>query len=166
MAAAFGGLLSLPSWAQHWTPESVAGSPLLSALEESTLADLAETIIPETDIPGAKSLGVPAYIQKIVNDCMDTKAQETLKNGLYTVSDLAQKSSGGKTFSGMDTNQRLNFLNQLNAGADEETKDFFKLVKSLTIRGFTTSEYFQTNINHYQLVPGFYHGCVPVSTGK
>lgn len=169
MAVAFGGLLSLPSWAQNWTTESVAPtttSRFLSVADDALLAEIAETIIPETDIPGAKSLGVHTYIQKIVKDCMDTQAQEALENGLYTVGDISKKSKG-KDFVAMNPTERTAFLNELlTQVADEETKTFYNLVKNLTIRGFTTSEYYLTNIAHYQLVPGFYHGCVPISTSK
>lgn len=169
MAVAFGGLLSLPSWAQNWTTESVAPtttSRFLSVADDALLAEIAETIIPETDIPGAKSLGVHTYIQKIVKDCMDTQAQEALENGLYTVGDISKKSKG-KDFVAMNPTERTAFLNELlTQGADEETKTFYNLVKNLTIRGFTTSEYYLTNIAHYQLVPGFYHGCVPISISK
>ena len=98
MAVAFGGLLSLPSWAQNWTTESVAAQTAsrsyLSAADDALLAEIAETIIPETDIPGAKSLGVHTYIQKIVKDCMDTQAQDALENGLYTVGEISQTSKG------------------------------------------------------------------------
>ncbi len=170
MAVAFGGLLSLPSWAQNWTTESVAastaGHSFLSAADDALLAEIAETIIPETDIPGAKSLGVHTYIQKIVKDCMDTQAQDALENGLYTVGDISKKSKG-KDFVAMNQAERTSFLNELlTQGADEETKTFYNLVKTLTIKGFTTSEYYLTNVAHYQLVPGFYHGCVPISTSK
>ena len=36
----------------------------------------AETILPKTKTPGAKELGVPQFIDKMVNDTMDAAGKE------------------------------------------------------------------------------------------
>lgn len=66
LTAAVGGLMSLPSWAQAWTPETVKGPTLLTMAEEDTLAEIVETIIPETSTPGAKSLKVHQLIDELL----------------------------------------------------------------------------------------------------
>jgi len=58
LTMAFGGLISLPTWTSAWTPESIGHVSTLSFSEEATLAEIVETIIPETSTPGAKSLKV------------------------------------------------------------------------------------------------------------
>jgi len=45
-----------------------------------------------------------------------------------------------------------------------DVNDFYTAVKRLTIQSFVTSQYFLTKVQVYELVPGRYHGCVPVKT--
>ncbi len=157
-----GGLVSLPGWASNWNPTTLpTGQALLSPKADALLAEVVETIIPATDTPGAKALGVHTFIQKIVTDCMEPAAQDSLTNGLTAVDTLAQKTYN-KSFTALDTAQRTDLLKGMSQSAEANQKDFFTMVKAMTIRGYTTSEYVMNNIMHYQMIPGFYHGCVPV----
>ena len=160
MAGAVGGLISLPAWANGWTPETARSTrQIYTRSQLDLLADMAETIIPKTDTPGAKELDVHQFIQKMVTDCYEPKAQDTLRAGLDSLDGLAQKSFG-KPFSEGDATQRTGLLTQL--AQDPAQKEFYGLVKSLTIRGYLSSEYVMTNLTHYQFIPGHYYGCVPV----
>ena len=40
---------------------------------------------------------------------------------------------------------------------------FYRTNKRLVIRGYLGSQYFLTKIEVYELVPGRWHGCVPVT---
>ena len=162
MAGALGGLISLPAWANGWSTETVQSTrQILSAGQADQLAELVETIIPVTDTPGAKALNVHQFVQKMVADCYDKAAQENLQKGLDSLDGLA-KSSFNKPFAEGDTAQRTALLTQLSKSTDTAQKDFYSLVKNLTIRGYLTSEYVMTNLTHYQFIPGHYYGCVPV----
>ena len=162
LAGAVGGLISLPDWANGWTAETVRQHPqLLSLGQDELLAEITETIIPATDTPGAKALNVHQFIQKMVTDCYDEKAQETFRKGLDTTSELAQKSFG-KSFAEGNTAQRTALLTQLSQSTEPAQKEFYSLIKGLTIRGYMNSEYVMTNLTHYEMIPGRYHGCVPV----
>ena len=97
----------------------------------------------------------------MVTDCFDKPAQETLSNGLTTVDDLAQKSFG-KPFGEGDATQRTALLTQVSQSTDPAQKNFYSMVKNLTIRGYMNSEYVMTNLIHFEFIPGRYHGCVPV----
>lgn len=164
VALALGGLVSLPAWAENWNERSVSlSSSYFSPKESVLLAEVAETIIPVTDTPGAKELGVHNFIQKIVADCMDKKNQEFFSSGLAAVDTVAQKKFT-KPFASCDTGQRISILNEMEASPDK--KGFYSMVKGLTIRGYLTSEYVMTNLTHYEMVPGHYYGCVPVSSKK
>lgn len=164
MAVAAGALISLPGWAKGWTTETVQLTHnFLSRSQDDLLATIAETIIPATDTPGAKALNVHQFIQKIVVDCYDTPAQETVRKGLATVDEQAQKTFG-KPFAEGDTAQRTALLMQLSQSTDPAQKEFYSMVKGLTIRGYMNSEYVMTNLTHYQMIPGHYYGCVPVPT--
>lgn len=162
MAVAAGGLISLPAWAKGWTSETVRSThPFLTPGQDELLAEVAETIIPATDTPGAKALNINQFIRKMVADCYDKTAQENLRKGLDAVDAQAQKTFG-KPFAQGDVTQRTALLMQLAQSTDQTQKDFYSLVKGLTIRGYMNSEYVMTNLTHYQMAPGHYYGCVPV----
>ncbi len=162
MALAAGGLLNLPTWTNGWTLETVKSAQRLMPTEQmAVLTGLVDTLIPATDTPGAKELAVPQFIQKMVADCYDKAAQDKLAKGLSAVDELARQTYG-KPFADGDVSQRTELLGRLAQTADADQKAFYALVKGLTIRGYTTSEYVMTNLMHFQPIPGYYHGCVPV----
>ena len=162
MASAVGGFISLPAWANGWTAETVRSTrQILSGSQIDLLANLVETIIPATDTPGAKALNVHQFVQKMVADCYDKTAQGNLQKGLDSLDGLAQ-TAYSKPFTEGDAAQRTALVTQLSKSTDSAQKDFYSLVKNLTIRGYMTSEYVMTNLTHYQFIPGHYYGCVPV----
>lgn len=162
LTLAAGSLLALPAWASNWTKASMQlGQPLLTSSQQALLGELAETLIPASDTPGAKDLGVPAFVERMVNDCYEEAVQDKLKAGLATVETLAD-TRYKKPFTACDTTQRQTILQQLALTSDPDQKAFFTLVKNLTIQGFTTSEYVMTQHLHYVMAPGHYYGCAPV----
>lgn len=162
MAVAAGGLLSLPAWANGWNRTTVASTAaLLSADQANVLAGLVDTLIPATDTPGATELAVPQFIQKMVTDCYDTSAQQNLAKGLTALDELARQTYN-RPFADGNATQRTDLLNRLAQTTDADQKAFYALVKGLTIRGYLTSEYVMTNLTHFEPIPGYYHGCVPV----
>jgi Gluconate 2-dehydrogenase subunit 3 len=164
LAGAVAGLVSLPSWASGWSAETVRlNRSLLSVDQNELLADIAETVIPATDTPGAKALNVQQFIQKVIVDCADKPSQEMFTKGIGMIDDLAQKSFG-KPFREGDAAQRMAVLTQMSKSDDPAQKGFYNLVKNLTIRGYMNSEYVMTNLTHFEFIPGRYHGCVPVKT--
>ena len=161
-ALAAGGFIALPTWAEAWTPSNVRNRNIfLSGEQEALLTSIIDTIIPTTDTPGAKDLGVPAFIQKMLVDCYEKDVQENFIKGLEKTEALA-KDSYLSAFGSCTALQRKEVLNKLSTSADQTQKDYFALVKSLMILGFTTSEYVQTKHLNYNPIPGHYYGCIPV----
>lgn len=159
LAAATLGLVALPAWANNWTQTTLL--PILPPASDALLADLVETIIPTTDTPGAKSLGVNLFVQRMVADCYDKPTQTTFANGLTTVDELAKKATG-QSFTDSTPVQRLAVVKAMMTSTDPQQKAFYNLVIGLTVRGYMTSEYVMTNLTHFQMAPGYYKGCVPV----
>lgn len=157
-----GGLISLPAWASGWTPESLGTVSGLSLPDDALLGDIVETFIPETTTPGARSLQVHQFVLRMVNDCYDSAAQTRLQQGLLLTENVAQQTYA-KAFAACDMNQRQDVLSKLSASTDPAGKPFIDLVKSLTIRGYMNSEYYLVSVEKFNMAPGFYHGCVPVS---
>jgi hypothetical protein len=163
IAFVVGSMITLPVWAygisakaEYFPGTAIAGT------ENPLLTSIVDTIIPETDTPGAKALGVPALIQKILTDCYDKDVVASFMNGMNWTEEQA-KSSYGSPFVNCTTEQRLAILKkaQTEDPATDQAK-FIKMAKELTILGFNTSEYVVTKINKYQMVPGHYYGNVPL----
>lgn len=160
LSVALGGLVSMPAWATSWTPDSIGNDKSLSASDEAILAEIVETIIPETKTPGAKSLKVHQFALRMINDCYGETAKKSLLQGLAKTDELA-KQTHNKSFVECDAQQRKDTILQVSK-ADEPSKKFVEMIKNLTIRGYTNSEYYMVNVQKYVMAPGFYHGCVPV----
>ncbi|NIJ51658.1 gluconate 2-dehydrogenase subunit 3 family protein [Dyadobacter arcticus] len=164
MALAVGAMANLPSWASGWSKGSFPKGTLLAADQAKNLSAMVEAIIPKTDTPGAGELGVGDFVQKMVKDCYDKKAQATLSNGISNL-DAQSNKKFGKSYADASKDQKLQLLQELEKSTDAEQKAFFGMVKNLTIQGYMSSEYVMTNITHYEMVPARYHGCVPVKKG-
>lgn len=161
MAMAVGGLVSLPAWASGWNESALKSGSFLDIEPAMTLKSMVDTIIPKTDTPGAAELGVDKFVQKMITDCYDKKAQDNLSAGIARL-DVIGTDLYGKPFMVLSKDRKLSMLDGLQKNGTADEKAFLAMVKNLTIQGFMSSEYVMTNITHYELVPGRYHGCVPV----
>lgn len=147
--------------AVNYSPEDVA-----------YLDEIAETIIPATNTPGAKAAKVGAFMTVMVRDCYDEKDQKTFREGMDKVND-ASKKKFDKVFMDITPQQRHELL----VGIDKEAKDYaknkkkdddnhyFRLMKELTLLGYFTSEVGATQALRYVESPGRYDGCIPYKKG-
>lgn len=162
LALAAGSLVSMPTWANNWTKENLLNKQgILNFAEQNTLELIIEAIIPESDTLGAKSVGVPVFIDKMLADCYEKPVVDNVKKGLEYVENTAQ-TTYNKPFSSLLLKEKQDILLAIEKGDNKELKDFYSLIKNLTIQGYTTSEYVMTKFLNYEMAPGFYHGCVPV----
>jgi hypothetical protein len=166
LALVMGGTIALPAWAKAWNVEMLAATPnvLAAPNQQALLAALVETIIPATDSPGAKALGVHLFILKMLADCYEKTEQTRFLNGLDELEKTVQ-SGYGTSFMACSETQRLAFLQGLEEAAESGAageKPFFPFLKNMTIQGYLNSEYVMRDVFKYELVPARYHGCVPV----
>ncbi len=161
IATGFAGAFVLPTWAVNWKQETLKNTNFLSPELAVALSEIVETIIPETNTPGAKSLAIDKLIERIVKDCYQKPAQEQFIGGIRLVNELAQKNYN-KPFADCPTEQRLAVLLQMSKSEDAGQKKFYNMVRQMTIKGYTSSEYFMTKIEHFEFAPARFHGCVRV----
>lgn len=166
LALVLGGTVVLPAWATQWNEATIGPLPggLATADQTRLLAALVETIIPATDTPGAKDLGVHLFILKMLADCYEPAEQTRFITGLSQLEDMVQ-ARYGKSFLACSPDQRLEILQ----GREEalktqpaEQNPFFPFLKNMTIQGYLNSEYVMREVYKYELAPARYHGCVPV----
>ncbi len=156
------GLITLPAWANSWNPQSVLlPFRFLNSVQESLLEDIVSIIIPDGEKPGAKSLGVHLFVQKMVTDCFEPKAQEEFKTGLDDIEKKAQLIHN-QSFTALNAVQKEEILRGVSLSADAKQKEFFASIKNLTIQGYTSSEYVMVNHYNYEMAPGHFYGCITV----
>lgn len=139
----------------------------LSSDQGVLVTQVAEIIIPKTDTPGAKDVGVPGFIDQIVHECFPKEDQDKFLNGLKAFDDEAKKEYGDP-FINLDAEQQSAFVKKVHDAAvntDENgaPRPFILTLKELTMLGFFTSEPGATQVLQYSPVPGAYKGCIPVS---
>jgi hypothetical protein len=117
--------------------------------DEVLLGDLVESIIPETDSKGAKSLNLHLFVMKMVDDCHSPEDQAAFVDGLKKF-----KSVKGKS---------LEKVQHYLAALDSDDR-FLSILKRRTIMGYQNSEYVMKNKIIYELVPGRYNGAVKVGS--
>ena len=144
------------------------------------LNEVAETILPATNTPGAKEAKVGEFMTVMVNDCYEAKDQAIFMEGMKKLEE-ASKKLNNKSFMESTPAQRNTLLVALDKeakeaaakAADEKqanpTKEFpkhyFTMIKQLTLSGFFTSEVGATKALRYVAVPGKYIGSFPYKKG-
>src|ERR1700722_3803868 len=63
----------------------------ITADQEKLIGDICETIIPKTDVPGAKELNLHVFVLKMLDDCYKKKDQQAIMKGLDEFNALVQK---------------------------------------------------------------------------
>lgn len=132
------------------------------------LAEIADTIIPSGNLKGASDIEVQDFILVMVNDCLEKEAQQTFMSGLCGFDDFSKKSKGNK-FEKLNPEQRKALVLDGLSTEDESQKtirNFLQTTKRLTIQGFMVSEYMQTEVKPYSLIPGDYKGDVLIADLK
>lgn len=164
-----------------WTPE------FLSVQEAQVLEILVDKIIPETDTPGAKTLGIPQFIDTYMQQVVAEEEALMFKKAAGRLL-LKLGIENGKEVADI-TEEEFEMLLSENLKADTVTLEsyhealesvqtpddfdnlseeatifgFISAVRGLTIFGFKNTEAIGENVLAYLPVPGGQIGCIPVA---
>lgn len=145
-----------------------AGKALFTQTDIAFLDEIAETILPKTNTPGAKDAGCGAMMAVMVADCYDLPQQTIFFEGLKSIKALAKKQFG-KDFMQLTAAQKHELLSKLDQEAkqasDQASPHYFILLKQLTLMVFFTSKVGATEVLRYVAVPGRYDGNMPYKKG-
>ena len=94
---------------------------VLDETQRAIIAELAEIIIPRTDTPGAKDLGVPRFIESMLQDAFADEDQQAFVSGLKDFDAQAQRAHG-KPFLNLPQPQRAAFAQSVHDSAVAEAK--------------------------------------------
>lgn len=149
------------------SPSRADETQALSGANYSLLESLVDTIIPETDTPGAAEAGVAGYINTLYGSLFSGELRQIFDAGLTTLQ-ASSNSAYGKDYIHCTSSERtlvLSGLTVANDGAAQERTgreppSFFLLLKELTIVGYYTSRIGATQELRYQAVHGHYQPCL------
>lgn len=153
-------------------PRAAAGNALFTDSDIVLLDEIADTILPETDTPGAKAAEVGEFMALMVTDTYYPPDQEIFRSGLATIDERADESFGSD-FVSASAQDRLALLEELDAEqhaymdskASDEPAHFFRMMKELSLLGYFTSEIGYTQAMRYLETPGRFDPCVPYAAG-
>ena len=133
------------------------------------VTQVAEIIMPKTDTPGAKDVGVPGFIDLMLKEVYSKEDQDRYVSGLKDFAAAAEKEFGDP-FIELSAEQQASFVKKVHDEAVKAEKatnapkrPFILTTKELTLLGFFTSEPGATKVLQYDPVPGAYHGCLPLN---
>lgn len=153
----------------------------LKALNQKQLdlvGDIADTIIPNTDTPGAKAVNVHYLVDELAANWMTTIERDGFLKDLTALDDRI-RNEHGKSFSNLDASGRGQVLDQLgvemiasgqarvglgditNSDDNNGRKHIYLELRELIIFGYYTSEVGASEELGFDPIPGAYHGCVP-----
>jgi hypothetical protein len=148
-----------------------AESGALSVADIAWLDEVAETILPETETPGAKAANVGAFIALMVSDTYSPEAQREFREGMRTL-ETACVAAHGAGFMSVSDEQRLTLLQSLDAQAHKQQDiaeippHYFSRIKGLAVLGYFTSEVGYTQALQYVETPGRFEPCVEYVPGE
>lgn len=156
----------------HAANFTLAGEHGFSASEIALLDEIGDTIIPSTDVPGAKATGIGAFMAMMVNHCHEAAEQAVFKAGLRTLA-ATFRARFGTEFTQGSSAQRIALLAELDreqlahtaTRPRNEPPHSFRLMKELTLLGYFTSEIGATQALRYEEVPGRFNGNAPYRKG-
>ena len=157
-----GGLISPELTAGLLGQVTNAGaSVVVDGERQKLLAEVADTIIPTTDTPGAKAAGAESFVIRVMRDCYPLGEQEKFYAGLAAL-DADCQTAHGKGFADLDAAGRKEML----AAAAKKNGAFFKVLRELTVAGYFTSEIGATQALEYLPIPGRFEGDVAMKPGQ
>ncbi|MHA4845722.1 gluconate 2-dehydrogenase subunit 3 family protein [Flavitalea antarctica] len=162
LALASGAMITLPSWMLKigMTDHPTFVTDFTTA-EQDILAKMCDTMIPAGNAIGALSVGVDKYLIKLIDDCYEPEVKANVKKHLHQL-ESSCLANQGKSFTDLAFEPRLAALKKISVSENKDDQEFFKLIKSETIRGFTTSQKVMMNYHGYKIAPGHYYGSVNV----
>ena len=157
-------LQSCTSDVKTWIPE------FLSPDQGVILTNLADIILPKTDLPSATELNVPQFIDKYFNEVLDDESQLQVKTAFSnivsilkpnvedSIDKVTQEDYKALLDNHMLVKDEIDEERETNPESLEMTKsEFLNNLKWMTINGYVTTEQIGETVLKYDPVPGAYY---------
>ncbi len=161
--------------AVHEQLPETAALKTLDPHQNATVIAVSEIIIPQTETPGAKAARVNEFIDVILTDWYEASEKATFLAGLKDL-DSRSRDLFGKDFIESSATQQMQLLEALDdelpdlheppgASWSHQTlrpKQFFAMIKQLTLIGYYTSQIGFEQELHDEIIPARHAGCAPL----
>lgn len=143
-------------------PGNQASGPALSAEQFALLGQVADVIIPATETPGAIAAGAPVFIRDLLDhwSSADTRAQI---HGVLDGVEHYAWARFGASFLELAPERRLEIVRAYDADSIAKSDAGYGRFKYLVLVGYYQSEIGATQELRFELVPGAWRACVPLS---
>jgi len=143
-----------------WNPK------YLNKDEAFFLNEVSNTIIPNTEYPGALAVGVPKEIEEYVFNVFENNKIEDFRNELNQLDKYLNNLNSNKSFYESSLKEKTKILNDLQKNKDEKIfRDIYMNLKSSVATSYFRSEVGATQVLKYNgpsIVLGEYKGCIPL----
>jgi len=156
----------------------------LTPHQNDLVVQMIDIIVPATATPGAKGARVNEFIDVILTDWAFPPERDNFMQGLAQV-DPQSTALFGKTFLEAAPAQQVALLKVLDDGVEWNERpqatpgvvlqnshdghlegEFFRVLKTMTLHGYYTSEIGFTQELKLEIIPGAQHGCAPLPEEK
>ena len=133
----------------------------LSSDQLAMVERIADSIIPETDTPGAVSAGAHRFIDVMLAEWASSDTQLEFVAGFRSIDQRATE-LGMRSFLGGSAKQQVEVLEKLDreAFADGAPDTFFRRLKKLILFAYFSSEPGATQAWRFDRIPGDYRPCL------
>jgi hypothetical protein len=156
-----GGAAALTRFSRGSTSESDTG-PVFSSDQFALLEQVSEEIIPTTDTPGAIGAGVPEFIRQLLGDWGSSETRALIVSVLESVEKQAW-SRHGAGFLELPGERRQSLVRALDEESISRQDVAWTRFKQLVLLGYYHSEVGATQELRYELVPGAWRSCLPLT---
>jgi len=157
-----GGAAALTRFTRKTATSSSSQSPALSGDRFMLLEQVADTMIPSTDTPGALAAGVPEFVRDMLTDW----ASVSTRTGIIDVLEAIERQAWaqfGAAFLELPPERRLAVLRRYDEDALSRQDPAYARFKYLVLVGYYQSEIGATQELRYELVPGAWRSCLPLA---
>lgn len=157
----------------------------LNPHQNATVTVMIDLIIPDTETPGAKAARVNEFIDVILTEWATDSERQNFLGGLADV-DKQSSELFGRNLIDASPAQQMTLLRAMDEAAmirrsnrrphhgsvKPEDMDmqlagnFWEVFKGITLHGYYTSEIGFSQEQNLQIIPGAFHGCVPLALEK
>lgn len=151
-----------------WTPQ------FFSQDQANTIAEMSDHLLPATETPGAKDVYADRFMDKLIAECWDEKAQQEFLTGLQGFQDSCRKLYGNG-FEECSVEERDAIIQAKEAVPYRSARyvwgnkiknqsgvSFYRQFKGLLLLGYFSSEQIGKEVLKYDPVPGSFIGCMPL----
>jgi gluconate 2-dehydrogenase gamma chain len=157
-----GGAAALTRFTRRSATRTGAEVSGLSGERFMLLEQVADTMIPGTDTPGALAAGVPAFVRDMLSDWASAATRSEIIDVLEAIERQAWAQFGA-AFLELAPERRLAVLQRYDEDALSRQDPAYARFKYLVLVGYYQSEIGATQELRYELVPGAWRSCLPLA---